>query len=42
MADLLLFAPELALLLFGLALFFCPVLELSYRVTWTELPGHLD
>ena len=35
MADLLLFAPELALLLLGLALFFCPVLELSYRVTWS-------
>jgi len=34
MADALLFAPEIACLLAGLALFFCPVFEASYRTTW--------
>ncbi len=34
MADVLLFAPELSLLVFGLALFLCPVFDLSYRFTW--------
>lgn len=33
MADLLLFAPELVLLVFALILFACPVFELSYRLT---------
>ena len=33
MSDVLLFAPELVLLLFALALFCCPLFELSYRLT---------